>query len=86
MVYRFLESGNNGIATGQGRTEVPSYDHAIEKINDDRQVGPALAGTQIRNITNPFLIGSGCGKVPFEQMFANHQTMLGIRGMYKLPL
>ena len=66
MVYRFLESGNNGIATSQGSTEVPSYDHAVEKINDDRQISPALAGTQIRNITNPFLIGSCCGKVPFD--------------------
>ena len=43
-------------------------DLAGEKIQDDAKVDPVVIDLEIRNVTDPDLVGAICGELPFQQV------------------
>ena len=64
----------------------PANDLAIEQIQNDSKIEPALVGPQVRDVRRPNPIGSGRREVSGEQVFSHGESMFRVRGDLIAPL
>ena len=85
-VVSIFQSRYGRIISFQTLAHGPADNLTVKDIQDDREIKPALSGTNISNIRGPELIGASGGKILIDQIGRYRIMMFGIRADFIFSL